>query len=121
MRIMPGLLLLVVVIAACGSESPSNEVRMLDNTFVPEMLVVSAGSPITFTNDGRVDHNVIADDGLFNSQVSAGGNQVPGATWSVTLDEPGTYSYYCSLHAVQDDDGTWQGMVGILQVNEVTP
>lgn len=121
MRITAGVLALVVGIAGCGSDSPSNEVRMLDNTFVPEALDVDAGSPIIFTNDGRVDHNVIADDSSFNSQVSAEGNQVPGAAWSVTVDEPGTYSYYCSLHAVQDDDGTWQGMVGILQVTEPTP
>lgn len=107
----------VLSVSACGGSSgEGTEVRMLDNLFSPEVLEVEAGEAVLFTNDGRVDHNAIADDGSFDSRQPSGENQKPGDTWTLTVTEPGSYPYYCSLHAVQDDSGEWQGMVGTLVV-----
>jgi plastocyanin len=109
--------LLVVTLMACGGTSEGvTEIRMQDNTFTPDGIEIAVGQEITFVNRGRVDHNVIATDGSFDSREPRGVNQEPGDSWSVTIGSPGSYGYYCSLHAVQSGDGEWQGMVGTLIV-----
>jgi len=114
-------LVVVVLVAAggCGrgDAGSSDAVRMLDNRFDPLDFSVTVGEAVDFLNDGRVDHNVIAADGSFDSTVG-GANQKPGETWTHTFDGVGTFDYYCSLHAVQDGDGEWQGMVGTITVTE---
>ncbi len=98
------------------------EVRMLDNSYDPPEVSVEPGQPVVFDNQGRVDHNVIAVDGAFNSvDDSDGENTPPGEAWELTVDDPGTYDYYCSLHATPDGDGGWEGMVGTLVVGEGGP
>ncbi len=92
---------------------------MLDNSFAPRVLEVAPGEAVRFVNAGRVEHNAIAADGAFNTLEAAGGNQQPGASWTVTIDEPGVYDYFCSLHATQNDAGDWEGMVGTLIVGDV--
>ncbi len=89
---------------------------MQDNTFNPDGIEIEVGHEVVFVNRGRVDHNVIAYDGSFDSRRPDGANQMPGESWTVSIDAPGTYDYYCSLHAVQNSDGEWQGMVGTLIV-----
>ena len=109
--------LLLFVLASCGGKpATGNEVAMLDNTFRPDTIEVVAGTEMVFKNEGRSPHNVIANDGSFDSRDTIGGNHESGDSWTVTIAEPGTYPYYCSLHAVQRDDGTWKGMVGTLVV-----
>lgn len=61
-------------------------------------ITVEAGKPVYFTNTDSVAHTVTAgspDDpgGAFDSGVFA-----PGESYEVTLDEPGEYSLFCTLH-----------------------
>ncbi len=108
-----------VVLAACGgSGGDATEIRMLDNLFAPNAVEADPGERIRFVNAGRVPHNAIADDGSFDTLEAAGANQEPGESWTVTIDEPGVYPYFCSLHATQNNDGEWEGMVGTLVVGD---
>jgi plastocyanin len=72
-------------------------VDAVDNAFQPQYIKVSKGTKVEFTNTGQNPHNVFAaDQGAFTDvPVDQFG---PGATADVTLDDAGTFPYYCSLH-----------------------
>jgi len=75
------------------SASSSGKASIGDNFFQPKQIKVKAGTKVTWTNDGQVQHTVTADDGSFDS-----GSVDPDSTFSTTFDAPGTYQYYCAPH-----------------------
>lgn len=88
-------------------------VSAVDNVFRPEALKVRAGTVITFTNDGRNDHDVLPaalPDGARGFRVEASRFR-PTDRFTVTLDRPGTYRYYCSIHGTAR-----RGMIGAVIV-----
>lgn len=103
-------------LTSCSGSDDAVEVRMLDNSFAPTIVEVEVGQTIRFVNDGRNPHNAIAADGSFSTLTPEGGNQDPGDAAEITIDEPGVYQYYCSLHSTQNEDGDWEGMVGTIIV-----
>lgn len=68
-------------------------VTIVDFAFDPGSVTVTAGSTVTWTNNGAVAHTVTSDSGAFDS-----GSLDPGATFSQTFDTPGTFAYFCSIH-----------------------
>jgi len=106
------------LLSACGGSDDTAEIRMLDNSFAPRVFQVDPGEPVRFANAGRVEHNAIAADDAFDTLAAAAGNQKPGGSAMVRIDEPGVYDYYCSLHATRNDAGDWEGMVGTLIVGD---
>ena len=67
--------------------------------YIPYHVTAPAGTEIVWSNDDTVAHTVTSGtpqdgpDGLFDSSILAGGLE-----FSVTLDEPGEYPYYCIVH-----------------------
>jgi plastocyanin len=101
-----------LAVAGCsGGDDPGVTVEMFDNAFEPAELTVAAGEPIVFDNVGQVIHNAIDVDGAWTTDLAV----EPGESDTVTIDEPGTYTFYCSLHAPPDGSG---GMAGTLTVTE---
>lgn len=94
-------LLIVVLLAllACLSictvqgQPSGNAVQIKDFSYEPSQLTVSAGTTVTWTNYGSTPHTVTSDDGKFNS-----GNIAPGAQYSYTFAQPGSYPYHCTIH-----------------------
>ncbi|KAI4316997.1 hypothetical protein L6164_024912 [Bauhinia variegata] len=86
--------------------------------FVPNAFSVSSGEKIVFKNNAGFPHNVVFDEdeipgGVDASKISMSEEDLlnaPGETYSVTLSEKGTYSFYCSPHQ-------GAGMVGKVTVN----
>ncbi len=66
-------------------------VEMRDYEFFPAKLTVNEGIEITWLNRDGVPHNAVAD--AFDSGKLNGGD-----SWSVVLDQTGTYSYVCTYH-----------------------
>ncbi len=66
-------------------------VEMSDYEFFPAKLTVNAGTEVTWLNRDSVPHNAVAE--AFDSDTLNGGD-----SWSVVLDQPGTYSYVCTFH-----------------------
>jgi len=120
------VLLALAALAACGGSSGSGvdrrgehfqdernrrtvTVEAVDNDFVPAFVTVRAGTKVTFVNNGRNVHDVIAVDDTFRPIEPNRFARDDEA--SRTLDEPGDYPYYCSLHGTAT-----QGMRGAIRV-----
>jgi plastocyanin len=72
-----------------------------DNHFGPTTITVQPGTTVRWVNYGRHTHTVTAADGRWDS-----GDLAPGATYSATFQQPGTYAYYCRHHAKDRMQGT---------------
>jgi plastocyanin len=64
-------------------------------TFVPATLEVAVGARVSWVNEDDVPHVVIGTDP--GSPVKSGALDTDDS-YSVELDHPGTYRYFCSLH-----------------------
>lgn len=112
---------LIVAVAACGADEPSAEagggggdvtVEALDNVFgeTEHTVRVDVGATVTWDNIGRNDHNIISIDG---APFGVGESEfAPGDSYEATFDEPGAYSYFCSLHGNATDGMTGTVLVG---------
>ena len=85
-----------VVIAAEGSSVAGCE--LTNECYIPPLVEASVGDIIVWENPDTAAHTVtsITDgvpDGIFES-----GLFVSGATFEVTLQEAGTYDYFCIVH-----------------------
>jgi plastocyanin len=79
---------------AGAQSSGSSKVKVGDNYFKPEDLEVTAGTKVTWTNKGKILHNVTPNKGK-----AFGTKELPrGKSYSFTFKKPGTYAYYCSFH-----------------------
>lgn len=109
-RLLPLLIALLVAAAltACGDTggaSPTSAqgdgatVTVKTFAFTPDPLTVPAGTVITFVNEDAIDHTVTAGTREAPHPERFDG-QLPdkGATFELTLDDPGTYEYFCQIH-----------------------
>ena len=125
--LLVSLLITVVFLGACGGDDKGSgdasattpttasstdkaadgaEVTMKLIAFKPESITVDAGQSVTWRQTDPGVHTVTSGsveqgsggvtekaDGKFDS-----GNLETGKTFSFTFAEPGTYSYFCSVH-----------------------
>ncbi|KAA1428667.1 cupredoxin domain-containing protein [Nocardioides antri] len=86
--------------------------------FEPEELTVKAGTTVTWTVSDSIGHTVttgtfeLGGDGLRTSENPDGtidSQLAAGEDVSYTFTEPGTYTYYCSIH---------KGMSGVVEVTK---
>jgi plastocyanin len=68
-------------------------IDMLDFSYSQANLTIPAGTTVTWTNVGEVQHSATADDGSFDT-----GLLDPNGQASVTFDTPGAFPYFCTLH-----------------------
>jgi plastocyanin len=62
--------------------------------FNPATVNVEPGAHITFTNRDQTNHTATSNNGAFDT-----GTIAPGASRTVVLKRPGTYTYLCQFHA----------------------
>ncbi len=100
-----------LVLSACGDAQaePYSHIGMKDNFYTREVTRVDVGDVIEFSNDGRVQHNAVAVEGDWSTGAARGGDpgalMEPGEEVDLTVDEPGVYTFYCTLHGTPDGDG----------------
>lgn len=81
-----------------GSDSVSIKVGVEgnngNNAYDPSAVKVSKGTTVTWTWTGNGSHNVVEQDGAFESELKSSA----GTTFEQTFDEAGTVLYYCNPH-----------------------
>jgi plastocyanin len=100
---------LSAALAGCGSSSSSTStstsaarpvsgtkvsIAIANYAFKPADITVKAGAKLTFTNHDATAHTATTKTPGFDT-----GTLKPGASATVTVTKPGTYSYYCQFHA----------------------
>jgi len=82
---------------AAGSSTPGCEET--DNCFVPSTVVITAGGTVTWENTDNAAHTATSGspsdgpDGVWDSSL-----MMVNGSYSVTLDDEGTYPYFCMVH-----------------------
>jgi plastocyanin len=80
-------------IIAAG-EPPAVEIKIDNFSFTPQTVTVSAGTQVTWTNQDDIPHTVVSEDKTtFKSHALDTGEK-----FSFTFTNPGTYTYFCSIH-----------------------
>jgi len=103
-------ILLVLICASAGCTSPSgpatttpvtpaegsNAITIKNFAFSPATLTVRTGTTVTWANQDTAPHQIASDPGTpvaFSSDSLA-----KGASYRFTFTQPGTYTYYCTIH-----------------------
>src|SRR4030042_2991066 len=68
-------------------------VAIKSSTFVPDIVEISKGTTVIWTNDDGVKHTITSISGAFDS-----GNIDPGKTYSYTFNQAGPFEYRCAKH-----------------------
>jgi len=97
-------LALFAVVAAPAAVSPSQaavaaapakiqRVSIQNFAFSPQVIVVTPGTTVTWTNADEDPHTVVAVDKGFHSAAMD-----TDESYSFTFTKPGEFAYFCSLH-----------------------
>lgn len=97
--------------SGCAGYGEGATVSMRDSCFEGTAHFAPSGT-IAVSNDGALTHTLTAVDGSFDT-----GQVAPGSTAELTIDEPGIYRVFCSLHGTAEGEG----MAGVLVVGEAVP
>ncbi len=82
------------------------DIDIQDNAFVQRVVVVSAGTEVVWTNQGRNEHNVRPSiEGAFEP-ISTLDLATRGQSASLVFDTPGDFPYFCSLHGTATNGQT---------------
>jgi plastocyanin len=103
------LLLLALFAAACGGDDdggageqgasseacPSGavEIKMVDIKFDPQDATAGVGQQVCWVNEDTIDHNAVADNQEFESELFG-----KGQTFTTTVESPGEIPYVCTVH-----------------------
>jgi plastocyanin len=68
-------------------------VVMTNRAYDPQQVAVKVGDTVTWVNQDAPQHDVVADNGEFKSQLFD-----KGQSFSYTFTKAGTYPYHCSIH-----------------------
>lgn len=79
--------------AASSAAGSGSTVSIVNFSFQPATITISAGTTVTWTNKDNVGHTVTADDGSFKSDRLGS-----GTTFSEAFATAGTFTYHCSIH-----------------------
>lgn len=75
------------------SSATGSQVVMKNIAFDPPTLTIKVGQAVTWVNQDSVQHDVVANNGEFKSNLFGA-----GGTFSFTFTKVGTYPYYCTIH-----------------------
>ncbi|MGI0101899.1 MAG: cupredoxin domain-containing protein [Nitrosotalea sp.] len=70
------------------------------NCYNPDVVTVTPGTTVTWTNADSVSHTVTSGNPSDNQTGTVFDSSLvrPAATYSFTFKDPGTYNYFCQLH-----------------------
>lgn len=80
--------------AASAAAPAHGAVSITNFAFTPKSIEIAKGERITWANDDDVPHRIQSVNTAFAPSTVLDTH----ASYAVTLDRPGTYDYFCSLH-----------------------
>jgi len=80
--------------AAAAGKAPEAKVEIKHFAFAPEVLTVTAGTRVIWTNRDDEPHIVVSAGNRFASSKAMDTDE----TYATVFDKPGTYAYFCSIH-----------------------
>lgn len=80
--------------AASSEAATSNQVTIEDYDFSPADITVKAGTTVTWTNHGQIQHTVTGDHNAGPNSSLLGAGQ----SYSFTFASAGSFPYHCSIH-----------------------
>jgi YVTN family beta-propeller protein len=83
----------VATTANAGAVGGKVSVSIKGFAFNPGSITIKSGQTITWTNNDSVPHTVTSKDGRWDS-----GDINPGASFSRTFEQEGSFAYYCTIH-----------------------
>ena len=101
---MAAALLLTAPLMGCGSAAkpavvpadtdaqPVVTVTVIDNRFDPATVTIAPGQAVRWIFQGKMEHDVVAADGSFVSELMTTGEYVK------RFDTAGEFAYDCSVH-----------------------
>jgi plastocyanin len=101
--LLASFLLWCLAAAAVAETLQPVHVTIHDHTFVPRVIHVKVGQEIIWLNTDQDPHTVTSggnnvDDGRWKSSAL-----IPdGKTFTLHLDQPGTYPYFCKPHQFEE-------------------
>jgi plastocyanin len=90
---IPAALAAAVLLGVSPPPKTTHTITIAGFAFAPKSVTVAAGDAITFVNRDQEAHTVVAAGGAFASN-----GLDTNDSWTVRLQKPGTYAYFCSLH-----------------------
>ena len=91
---IPGLGVGAGNFTASAQQKPETVEVKIDNfSFGPAELTVAVGTTVMWTNRDDIPHTVVSTDKVFKSKVLDTDEK-----FSYTFTQPGTFSYFCSIH-----------------------
>src|SRR5215208_5684083 len=79
--------------AAQEIPADATTVRIVNLSFDPTQITIATGTTVSWSNEDSVPHTVTSTDGAFDSGIFD-----PGANFTWTFSQPGSFPYACQLH-----------------------
>ena len=113
-KFLIGIIFLMILVIACAPSQPSSNVNpekakttapssqqssqqvavsIKNFKFVPQDIVVNAGTTVVWTNEDTASHTVESSDSTLKSDELAQGD-----TYKFTFTKAGKYDYKCGIH-----------------------
>lgn len=80
------------VVPSQDDVKPVVTVRAIDNKYIPAEVEVAPGQAVRWEFEGVMDHDVVAEDGSFVSELQTGGG------YTHVFETEGEFPYDCSIH-----------------------
>jgi len=81
--------------AASASTIPAGAIPvvMKNTAFAPADVTIKVGQTVAWVNQDSMQHDVVANDGSFRSQLLD-----TGQVFTFTFSKAGSFPYYCAIH-----------------------
>jgi plastocyanin len=94
---MRRLLIPIAAVLALALPAPSLaatvQIKIIATGFSPKTVTINQGDTIKWTNDDKINHQLVANNGAFASPIIK-----PGGTYSFTFNTAGKINYHDALH-----------------------
>lgn len=80
-------------LAPSGEARKADKVEIVGFAYEPDPVVVQVGGKVTWQNEDSAPHTATADDDSFDT-----GSIEESKIGSASFKEPGTFTYYCTVH-----------------------